>query len=123
MYKIAIIEDDTAIREMYQLKFEQSGFEVEVATDGYAGLKLCKQFNPALVLLDLRMPKLSGDKMLIKLRESKWGADIRVVVLTNISKDEAPSSLRFLGVERYVVKSHYTPTQVVEVAKEVLGIR
>jgi DNA-binding NarL/FixJ family response regulator len=57
---------------------------------------------------------MSGDVMLEKLRAKSWGSNMRVIVLTNISKDEAPSKLRLLGVDRYIIKAHYTPSQIIE---------
>jgi len=122
-HKIAIIEDDAAIRNLYKIKLELSGFDVRVAEDGAQGLTLLETYLPDLVLLDIRMPTMNGDEMLAKVREQEWGANIRVVVLTNISRDEAPSILRFLNVDRYVVKAHYTPAQVLEVIQQILNIR
>ncbi len=119
--KIAIIEDELAIATMYKMKLEASGYEVKTAADGASGYELLKDFCPDAVLLDLRMPNMSGDKMLEKVRESDWGGNIRVIVLTNISRDEAPSSLRVLGIDRYIVKAHHTPSQVAAVVGEVLG--
>lgn len=119
--KIAVIEDDLPIQLMYRFKLEQEGFKVTVASDGQQGLSLAKTEKPDLILLDLKMPVMSGDAMLQKLRETDWGAGIRVIILTNLSKNEAPSSLRFLHVDRYIVKAHHTPTQVVEIVREVLG--
>lgn len=121
-YKIAIVEDELPIQSMYRLKLERERFEVAVASNGRSGLALLEDFRPDLVLLDLRMPEMSGDELLARLRSTEWGASMRVVILTNISKTEAPQALRFLSVDRYIVKAHYTPTQVVEVVKEVLGI-
>lgn len=120
-HKIAVIEDDLPICNMYKMKLEHSGFEVKTAHDGQEGLELVKNFEPHLILLDLKMPVMTGDKMLAKVREQDWGSNIRVIVLTNISKDEAPSSLRFLSVDRYIVKAHHTPTQIIEIVREVLG--
>ena len=118
--KIAVIEDETAIADMYCFKLEHEGFEVKKALDGLQGLELCESFLPDLILLDLRMPHMSGDEMLKKLRETEWGSHMRVVILTNISRDEAPASLRFLNVDRYIVKAHVTPAQVVRTVEEVL---
>lgn len=106
---------------MFAYKLRLEDFQVYEAEDGQQGLKVAKKENPDLILLDLKMPVMSGDKMLEKLRETDWGASIRVIILTNINKSEAPSSLRFLDVERYVLKAHSTPAQVVEVVKDVLG--
>lgn len=121
--KIAIVEDEAAIRRLYQTKLELEGFTVVTADDGNSGYHLIKKEQPELLLLDLRMPGMHGDELLAKLREQEWGASLRVIILTNISRDEAPHALRFLGVDRYIVKAHYTPTQVVEIVREVLGIK
>jgi hypothetical protein len=59
--------------------------------------------------------------MLEQVRQNGWGASIRVVVLTNISKNEASSKLRFMNVDRYIVKVHTTPAEVIKIVKEVLG--
>lgn len=120
MKKIVIVEDDHAIAAMYEFKLSGSGYKVKVAHNGEHGLKVIESFEPDLVLLDLRMPTMHGDEMLHKLRQEDWGAGARVIVLTNISKSEAPMSLRLLNVDRYVVKAHSTPTQVVETIQEVL---
>jgi DNA-binding response OmpR family regulator len=119
--KIAVIEDEPSICEMYRMKLSSSGYEVKVAHNGQEGLKLLEEFKPQLILLDLRMPVMNGDEMLAKLRETEWGADIRVIVLTNISRDEAPRNLQFLSIDRYIVKAHHTPAQVVEIVKNILN--
>ena len=120
MPKILIVEDEVAIASMYQFKLEQSGFEVKCAYDGAQGLALAEDIKPDLILLDLRMPVMTGEDMLEKLRSTDWGASIRVMILTNISKDEAPSKLRFLNVDRYVVKAHHTPLQITQIVNEIL---
>lgn len=118
---ILIVEDEPAIARMYQFKLEKEGYKVRSAYNGAQGLELAEKMKPDLILLDLRMPVMSGDEMLAKLRAKGWGSSIRVVILTNISKAEAPSSLRFLNVDRYIVKAHYTPAQVVGIVEEVLS--
>lgn len=120
-YKIAVVEDDHSLQYMYKLKLEHAGFQVHTALNGRQGLEVAEQFRPDLILLDLRMPEMSGDEMLARLRERNWGSDIRIIVLTNISKDEAPAALRFLNVDRYIVKAHHTPGQVLDIVCEVLG--
>lgn len=119
--KILIVEDDDAIRNLYELKLQREGYVTKTASNGLIGLRTAKEFQPDLILLDLRMPVMSGDEMLLKMRESEWGSEPRVIILTNISKSEAPHSLRFLHVDRYIVKVHTTPAQVVEMVKETLA--
>lgn len=120
-YKITIVEDDAPIREMYEMKLRGQGYDVSAAKDGLEGLEVIEAKKPDLVLLDIKMPRLPGNEVLKQLRATDWGADIKVIVLTNISRDEASADFRFLGVSRYIVKLHYTPTQVLEIIKEVLA--
>lgn len=118
MAKIAIIEDDLAIAQMYRIKFESEGYTVEVAENGKLGLSLCEQFKPDAVLLDLMMPEMTGDQMLSKLRASEWGKKIKVFILTNMGESEAPESLKKLDVVDYIVKADMTPRQVAELVKK-----
>jgi len=122
-YKVLIVEDDASLIDMYRFKLEQSGFHVSVAFDGREGLEKAKIIKPDLILLDIRMPIMAGDEMLEKMRATDWGSNIHIVILTNISKDEAPMSLRLLNVDRYIVKAHYTPHQLINVINEVLNIQ
>jgi len=117
---IAIIEDDETISQMYTYKLQATGYRTIAAYNGAQGLKICKNAKPDLILLDLRMPIMNGDEMLEKLRATDWGSKMRVIVLTNISKDEAPRSLSVLNIDRYIVKAHHTPQQIVEIIQEVI---
>ena len=119
--KITIVEDDAPIREMYQLKLEAAGFDVSTANDGASALHVLEHEVPDLILLDIRLPHLPGNEVLRRIRDTDWGENIKCIVLTNISKDEAPAEFQFLNISRYVVKAHYTPTQVIEIVNEVLG--
>jgi DNA-binding response OmpR family regulator len=119
-YKIAIVEDDQPIRLMYEMRLKKAGFVVKTAADGEQGYELVKNFLPDLILLDIRMPGMNGDELLEKVRRTEWGAGMRVIVLTNTSKAEAPMGLRMLRVDRYVVKAHHTPSQITEIIQEVL---
>ncbi len=121
MPKIAIIEDDQAIRDMYRLKFESEGFTVIVAADGKEGLTLVEKSKPDLILLDLMMPEMTGSEMLKRMRATAWGKDIKVIILTNVSKDQAFPIVNPLGVSGFVVKAHYTPQEVVDTVKKVIA--
>ena len=118
--KIAVVEDDEPIRSMYVLKLKKEGFDVSSAEDGQKGLDMLEDYKPDMLLLDLKLPYVSGQELLKKLREHSWGKDILVVILTNISQSEASMDLRLLKVEKYIVKAHSTPSQVVTEVKEIL---
>jgi DNA-binding response OmpR family regulator len=120
--KILIVEDNAALASLYSYKFEHENFAVRTAHNGEMGLELAESYTPDVILLDLKMPIMNGDEMLEKLRETEWGANMRVIVLTNISKDEAPRALRLLNVDRYIVKAHHTPGQIVDIVRDVLTL-
>lgn len=119
--KIAIIEDDQAISQMYRMKFEAEGFEVETAENGKFGLELVDKMRPDIILLDLMMPEMTGDEMLVKLRKTSWGKDTRVIILTNMGEQEAPEIVKTLDVKRFIVKAEMTPRQVAEMVKAELA--
>ncbi|HXR49908.1 MAG TPA: response regulator [Verrucomicrobiae bacterium] len=121
MPKIAIIEDDKAISQMYRLKFETEGFTVQTAENGKLGLELCEQMKPDMVLLDLMMPEMNGDEMLAKFRATDWGKGIQVIILTNMGEQEIPPEVKALGVSAVILKADMTPRQVADVVKKLLA--
>lgn len=122
MTKIAIIEDDTVINQMYRMKFEADGFEVELADNGKRGVALVEALKPDIILLDLGMPEMGGAEALEIIRGNAWGKDIPVIILTNLGEEEAPKQIRGLGIHSYIVKADLTPRQVVSRVKEALGL-
>jgi len=112
--KIAIIEDDMAIVQMYRMKFEHEGYEVATAPDGNSGLELISSFKPDVVLLDLMMPNMNGLDMLKQLRSQANGRDAKVVVLTNMGDTETATRVYKMAADDYIVKAEMTPKQVTE---------
>ncbi len=121
MAKVAIIEDDMAISQMYRIKFEMEGYTVETAENGKIGLGLVEKMKPDIILLDIMMPEMTGDQMLVELRKQAWGKNMKVIILTNKGEQEAPEILKSLGVRRYIVKAEMTPRQVAEMVKAELA--
>lgn len=119
--KIAIIEDDLAICQMYRFKFEAEGYQVETAENGVLGLELVETMKPDIILLDLMMPETNGDEMLAKLRAKPWGKAIKVVILTNKGEQELPPELKKLDVAAVILKADMTPRQVADLVKKQLG--
>lgn len=120
MTKIAIIEDDSAISQMYSIKFESEGYQVEAAENGVLGLQLIEKMKPDMVLLDLMMPEMNGDEVLVALRKTDWGKNVKVIILTNMGEQEAPDILKTLNVMAFIVKADMTPKQVAELVKSKL---
>jgi len=119
--KVAIIEDDIAIVQMYRTKFESEGYEVETAGDGRTGLDLIESFDPNIILLDLMMPNMSGLDMLQQLRGKPGGREAKVVVLTNMGDTETATRVYKMAADDYIVKAEMTPKQVAERVKDLLA--
>jgi two-component system phosphate regulon response regulator PhoB len=121
MPKVAIIEDDQAISQMYRFKFEADGYTVETAENGKLGLELAEAMKPDILLLDLMMPEMTGDIMLEKLRATPWGKSMKVIILTNMGEQEVPETVKKLGVSAIILKADMTPRQVADLVKKQLA--
>ena len=122
MIKIAIIEDNPVISQMYRVKFESDGFDVQTAKTGKQGVALVKKFLPDLILFDPQILEMNGVDALTIIRKSNLGQDIPVIITANFDKEELPKELESLGIHSYIVKVNLTPKQVVRHAKEALNI-
>ncbi|GHU79181.1 hypothetical protein FACS1894191_1410 [Clostridia bacterium] len=119
--KVAIVEDDLTISQMYRMKLEMEGFEVQVAGDGEQGVILVQSFKPDVVLLDVRMPKMNGDEALVLIRKEEWGKKIPVLVLTNTGREEFLPVFKPLDIVDFIVKAESTPKDVVLRVNEIVG--
>lgn len=119
--KIAVIEDEPSISQLYKLKLTREGYDVVIAGNGRDGLALVLKERPDIILLDLLMPEMSGEEMLKALRKTEEGKHMKVIILTNVSRQEAPDSLDNLEISRYIVKAEYTPDQVAATVKSALA--
>ncbi len=121
--KLALIEDEEALRFMYVTRFRQAGFEVAEASDGDKGLELIRTFRPDIVLLDIMMPKMNGFDVFRALKQDSDASvrDIPVVFLTNLSEDAGFEQAQKLGAAGYVMKVKRTPDEVVQLVKTILS--
>ncbi len=117
---ILLIEDDVVLRDLYTTRFSLENFVTEVATDGEEGLKKATDTKPHVILLDLRIPKLSGFEVLRKLKQQKETKDVPVIVLTALSGDEDRKAVMELGADAFLTKSETVPKQVLAEIQKVL---
>lgn len=118
--KILIIEDDLFIRELYERQLSQAEFEIRTAADAEEGMLKLKEEVPDLILLDIMLPKTNGLDFLKTIKKDEEFRDISVVLLTNLGQDAIIKEGFELGAEGYLIKSAYTPNQVVEEVKNFL---
>jgi DNA-binding response OmpR family regulator len=104
--RVLLVEDDKFLRRACEASLRQRGFEVATALDGEEGLRLARQTQPDVVLLDLLMPKMSGIEVLRALKADEATAKIPVVILSNSSRDEDKREAVALGALGYYVKAN-----------------
>ena len=119
--KILVVEDDFFIRDLYEKQLQLSGFLVVGASDGEQGVEKTKQEKPDLVLLDIVLPKMNGLDVLKNIKSNPEIKETRIILLTNLGQESVIKEGFALGAEGYLVKSAYTPSQVVEEVRNLLG--
>ena len=115
--RILIVEDDQTISKFLSFRLRQLNFEVMTAKDGEEGLSGARQNLPDLIILDLGLPKLSGQEVCKAIREDhdKAFAKIPIVMLTAKDSDVDRVIGKVIGANAYIAK----PFQDDELLKEV----
>jgi DNA-binding response OmpR family regulator len=120
MKSILLVEDDPFLVDLYSTKLKEEGFEVEIAISGREGLRKFKEKKPDLILLDIVLPDLDGWEVLGEIKKLNKLNDLKIVVLSNLTEKEDVKRAQELGAARYLIKSHFTPTEVVQEIKKIL---
>lgn len=120
--KILIVEDDKFVAELYEHQFTKQGFVVKVVGDGEAALYSVGAEKFSLVLLDIMIPKIDGLEVLKKMKANPAIKDIPVVILSNLGQEELIKQALQTGAKAYIVKSLYTPMQVVAEVRSIIGV-
>ncbi len=120
--RILLVEDDTALADVYQARLGLEGFEVKQVNNGEDALSSAIEFKPDLILLDAMMPKISGFDVLDILRNTPETTNIKVIMLTALSQPKDKERAENLGVDDYLVKSQVVIGDVVERVKHHLGL-
>ena len=112
--KIMVVEDDAFVLDIYQTKLSQEGFEVIPAINGLEAVKKLKEENiiPDVILLDILMPYMNGLEVLKDIKADDRFKKIPVILLTNLSQKEEIDEGLVLGADDYLIKSHFTPSEV-----------
>jgi DNA-binding response OmpR family regulator len=119
--RILIIEDERSLRKVLKDKIIQEGLEALEAGDGEEGLKIALAEKPALILLDIIMPKMDGIDMLRRLRLDDWGKTVPVLVLTNLDSESKVEAAMAAHTFDYLIKSDLSIEEVVKKIKDKLG--
>lgn len=120
--RIAIVEDEEALLDLYVTLLKKEGYEVDQAKNGEEGLELLKKGAYDLVLLDIMLPRMDAFEILENLKNIKpLPQDFaKIVVLTNLSQEQTIAKATEMGLQGYMVKSNYNPEEFIEQVKEFL---
>lgn len=121
MHKVVIVEDDQAVREMYELKFASSPFAVKTADNGLSGFKLIKSFQPDLLMMDITLPFMNGIETIEKLLRLKSFKRPKIVISSNLNESHARKQFAHLSIDHYLIKAEHTPTEVLQLVSNLLG--
>ena len=119
---ILLIEDDPLLINIYSTKFKESGFEVQVADSGEKALSLLTKISPSLIVMDIVLPHTDGWELLAVAQKQENLKNTKIVVLSNLGQKEEIEKGISLGADRYLIKAHFTPSQVVEEVRELLQV-
>jgi DNA-binding response OmpR family regulator len=111
--KVLIVEDETMLSDVYKTVLSMHGYDVEVAANGVEGLQKIKAFDPAVILLDLLMPKMDGITMLSTL-EPKVCQQKKIIVCSNLFDEPTVTQVKQLGAQDLILKSTLSPAQLVD---------
>ncbi|OGY91198.1 MAG: hypothetical protein A3H70_02535 [Candidatus Komeilibacteria bacterium RIFCSPLOWO2_02_FULL_48_11] len=115
---VLLVEDDLFLQRMYAAKLAKEGLNALTAVDGEKALALMSETVPAVVLLDILMPKKDGFAVLEAMRADERLKDVPVVLLTNLGEQEDVKRARRLGANEYLIKAHFLPSEVIGVVKK-----
>ena len=120
MKKILIVDDEADIIEILQFVLESNGYECITAFDGEEGLKLAREANPDLIILDVMMPKINGYKICRLLKYDEKYKDIPIFMVTARSQEEDKIIGEETGADEYITKP-FQIENVIEKVKSYLG--
>lgn len=118
--EVLIVEDDSLLLKTYKNKFTKEAIPFQVATDGEEALAFLDQDPPAVVLLDLMLPKLDGFEVLEALRKKKKWGEVPVIILSNLNQPEDMKRGKELGADDYFIKADMKIQDIVAAVKKYL---
>jgi CheY-like chemotaxis protein len=108
---ILIVDDDTDVRAIMRTKLEAAGLRVAEASNGQEGIDQCKKEKPALIVMDVRMPVMSGTEAVMRIKEDPALKETKVVFLSNFGEEDEINAwidqkyAREMGAVDYMKKS------------------
>lgn len=121
MKYILLVEDDPFLSDIYITKLKEAGFEVDAAGNGEEAVKKAVEKKPDLILLDIVLPKFDGWEVLKKIKSDASLKTIPAVILSNLGQETEVQKGIDLGAVKYLIKAHFTPSEVAEEIAKILN--
>lgn len=111
---ILVVEDDIFVRELVSMKLREAKYSVTTSSDGQDGLYKLLSGQYDIALLDLMLPNKTGLEILAEFRANKApNYNPKIIIMSNLSEQDKITECLKLGAIDYIVKSHYSPTEIV----------
>jgi DNA-binding response OmpR family regulator len=104
MTKVLVAEDEKDIRDLIVYSLNYSGFEVVTAADGKEAVQRALEEKPDLIMLDVRMPRMTGYDACVKIKANEELKDIPVVMLSAKGQDSEIQAGLNAGAYEYILK-------------------
>ena len=118
--KILLVEDEEMIRELYARQLSKAGFFVKAVETGEEGLKALQEDVFELLLLDIMLPGINGLQMLREFKLKNPQSKMTTILLTNLGQESVIKEGFELGANAYLIKTSYTPDQIVQEVRNTL---
>lgn len=118
--KILIVDDEQDLVDMVSIRLEAAGFEIITASDGLEGLNKAKAENPDLIILDVMMPKMDGNKVCGLLKADARYKKIPIIMFTARVQDAVRKLSQELGADAFMNKP-LNPQEMMDHIKKLLG--
>ncbi len=118
--KVLLADDDAILHEMYAERLRAEGFNIISAYDGEEALEKFNAEKPALVVLDIMMPKMNGIDAMKKIREGDINPDTPIILLTALVQEINKIKKMMRPGDQYLIKSEIVPANLIEAIKSSL---
>jgi CheY-like chemotaxis protein len=119
--RVLVVDDDDVIRQLISVNLELEGFDVTTAVDGQDCLDKVKDVDPAVITLDIMMPRLDGWEAASRLRADPETADIKVVLLSARAQEADLQRGDRIGVDAYLTKP-FDPDELIATVRRLAGL-
>jgi len=119
--KILLVEDDPFLIDIYTTRLKEEGYLTEVSTSGEDCLNKLNKEDFDLLILDLILPDINGLEILKKINEKKETfPKLKIIILSNIGDKKGIEEGIRLGADKYLIKAHHTPSDIIKEIKNLL---